>query len=61
MEDRGARVSRIILESPAGRTGDIHPGDDIVSVNGKRTWHMEHKVGVDGPEPLLALSHLFYD
>lgn len=44
MNDRGARVAKVVLESPAGRTGVVYPGDDIVTVNGVRTWHMEHKV-----------------
>lgn len=46
MDDRGARVQRVILGSPSGRTGNIFPGDDIITVNGTRTWHKEHKVGV---------------
>jgi len=39
----GSRVRSVAAGSPAANTGAVHPGDDIVTVNGEGVWHKKSK------------------
>lgn len=40
--DHGARVAQVISGQAAAKTGQIHVGDDIIMINGRRTFDMAH-------------------